>query len=129
MARGRSSRSSPRDGYTIASEAVDASFYEDLTEAPSFRVFEDLRTWHPAGRLRAVQSYTYGDGLLVDRSNVRVGRTEAPLFSGHVGFREPDRVFICARRKQRREVLMATGRGGGRHSRKPRRNRWSDVRC
>lgn len=129
MARGRSSRGQRDDLSSIASYAVDESFYEDMADAPALGVFEDRRSFDPAGRFRGARSYSYGDGLLVDRSDVRVGRTEAPLFSGHVGFAKPDRVYVCIRRKQRREVLMATGRGGGRHSRKYRRNYYSDIRC
>lgn len=49
--------------------------------------------------------------------------------SQKVAFRNGDRVSVCVRRKQRKEVLHAlrkTGRGSGR----PRRyNRYSQVRC
>lgn len=43
-------------------------------------------------------------------------------------FNVPAEVAICSRRKERREVLLAKGKGGGAH-RKPRRNPWSDVKC
>lgn len=43
-------------------------------------------------------------------------------------FADPIRVYICARRKIRRAVMFALGRGGG-GKRKGRRNFYSDVRC
>lgn len=43
-------------------------------------------------------------------------------------FDKPHRIDLCIRRKVRREVLLALGRGGGNH-RRPRRNEWSDVSC
>lgn len=42
--------------------------------------------------------------------------------------RDPHRVALCVRRKVRREVLMAHGRGGGRH-RKPKDKPNSKIRC
>lgn len=45
-----------------------------------------------------------------------------------VRFAVPKRIALCIRRKVRKEVILATGSGGGRH-RKPRRNEFSDVRC
>lgn len=123
-------RSSRRDANSIASRAVDASFLEDLISAPSLRVFEDRRSFHPEGVFRQATGFSVGDGRLVDRSRVTRARTAAPNFSGHVGFSVPDRVWICARRKERREVLMARGKGGGARSRKKaRRNYYSNVRC
>lgn len=57
--------------------------------------------------------------------------------SRRVGFQFPWQVMICIRRKRRREVLHAlnvAGRifragGGGGGFRRPRRNRFSEVRC
>lgn len=43
-------------------------------------------------------------------------------------FKVPHSVVICARRKARREVLFAQGKGGGRH-RRPRRTTSSSVSC
>lgn len=46
----------------------------------------------------------------------------------HMAFKAPKFVAICVRRKIRREVLLALGRGGG-GKRRPRRNAYSNVRC
>lgn len=43
-------------------------------------------------------------------------------------FKRPEFTPVCVRRKQRREVLLALGRGGG-GKRRPRRNSTSDIRC
>lgn len=45
-----------------------------------------------------------------------------------VAFAAPKRVLVCVRRKIRKEVILATGKGGGSH-RKPRRTEFSNVRC
>lgn len=51
----------------------------------------------------------------------------APLH--HVGFDVPKQVLLCVRRKRRKEVLFATGGAGKPNKRKPRRNKYSNVRC
>jgi len=45
-----------------------------------------------------------------------------------LGFNIPAQVPVCVRRKSRREVILAKGKGGGKHK-KPTRNQWSDVKC
>lgn len=46
-----------------------------------------------------------------------------------VAFTEPTNVVACARRQQRKEVLHAKRKTGRSGQRRPRFNRWSDVRC
>lgn len=58
----------------------------------------------------------------------RTTPTRPPRSNPDLGFRVPQDVSICAKRSQRREVLLAQGKGGGNH-RPPRRNKWSDVKC
>lgn len=43
-------------------------------------------------------------------------------------FSLPRKVLVCVRRKIRKEVILATGSGGGNH-RKPKRTEFSQVRC
>jgi len=88
----------------------------------SFTEVSDRRTYHPSGPSRSARSTSRAHHDLVSPSPF--GR-----FSGSygVGFKNPERVLVCIRRKQRREVLLAKGRGGA--NRKPRRSYYSDVRC
>lgn len=53
------------------------------------------------------------------------------LIRSNIGFDNPDRVIICVRRRQRKQVLFATSKAGpGRkRQRRPRRNNFSNVRC
>lgn len=57
----------------------------------------------------------------------RVGSAIAALTS-RIGFKVPDRVLICVRRRRRREVIHALGVAGGR-VRRPRLNRFSSISC
>ena len=45
-----------------------------------------------------------------------------------IGFRVPSKVAICVRRKTRKEVIFAKGKGG-KGTRRPKRNKWCDVHC
>ena len=61
-----------------------------------------------------------------------MGQRKKPL--SRIGFINPARVVICARRRMRREVLHAfrkVGAGGGARfpRKKPRYNEWSGVVC
>lgn len=55
-------------------------------------------------------------------------RSLSKLSSYPFAFGFPSRVAVCVRRSQRREVLFARGRAGGRH-RRPRWNASSYWRC
>lgn len=65
----------------------------------------------------------------------RYGGKYAILTTDHVsrrvGFQHPWQVIVCVRRKKRREVLFALGKGGrgGNARRVVRRNEFSEVRC
>lgn len=60
---------------------------------------------------------------LVPARKASSGRTWSALH-----FSYPEHALVCVRRKSRRQVLFALGRGGG-GKRRPRRNDYSDVRC
>lgn len=82
---------------------------------------EDRRTFHPLGGFRPARS-------LGPRSDARVQvRRFRPFrYSDVFQFAVPDRVAVCVRRRERREVLHAKrslGRGAG------RRNYWSGISC
>lgn len=97
--------------------------------------FEDRRLWNPEGdiaparsfsttrhRLRAVLSPSI---QVRDRYEDRSYRPVPWL----IGFRNPSRVLVCVRRKQRREVLFALGQGGKNGQSSHRLSEYSDIHC
>jgi len=69
-------------------------------------------------------------------SDASVGATHTPTKNRapsrvpyQIAFSAPAETLVCIRRKRRKQVLFAkrkTGKGG---QRRPRRSRWSDVKC
>lgn len=102
----------------------------------SIRTFEDRREFHPDGgrrppkdiygRIRKISPVTRAR----TKSSPALGfrsRTEGPVLT--TVFEMPKETAICVRRKRRREVILATGKGGRRKRRRPRYNEYSTVRC
>lgn len=114
--------------------AVLAPLSVPLTE------IEDRRTFHPLGRFRPprlVNGVAAQVGL-VNRGKPSVASPSLSKFNRSlrsqtkalVAFQEPDRVVMCLRRKQRREVLHAKGIAGSKmRFRAPRRTPFSEVSC
>lgn len=99
----------------------------DPLGARLLRQIEDRRTWHPAALTRPFLT----TGL---RSAARLTVKSSPHalrndISNRVGFAVPKKVVVCVRRKQRKEVLHAMGKAGGRVSRRRRRNDASNIDC
>lgn len=133
MARGRGKSSrGQRDAIDPSLDALLAPPIENYPIEPlgelnpsepfSLTEIEDRRLYNPEGVLRSA----------LDRGGQPSPARRIPQHDtrwSSVGFNNPKDVLICARRKERREVLFATrrhrrGRGGSR-----RRNWWSNVRC
>lgn len=55
-------------------------------------------------------------------------RSRAFSMFNQMAFEQPRQVLVCVRRKTRREVILAKGKGGGKH-RSPRRGPWSSIHC
>lgn len=91
------------------------------------RSVEDRRTFHPLRTSRPAAALPRAASRLVVKSSA-VNHFRDNL-SARVGFAVPERVAVCVRRKERREVIHAIGRAGGGGSRRRRRNNWSDVIC
>lgn len=108
----------PRDAFVVANRL---RLLRMIVPPPVLTQYEDRRLYHPNRIVRGAFSFRRPDSRLVDRS--RSFRAKTVL-----GFAVPKRVAVCVRRKTRREVLLAKGRGGGRN-RRPRRNEWSNVSC
>lgn len=112
----------PRAPDYVRRQAANA--YRDV-----IRSLEDRRLWTPDPYLPAAPA----SWTRAARRQVIAESPAANLSSGlytpsaAVGFAEPKKVSICVRRHVRREVLLATGKGG--RNRRGKRNWWSDVQC
>lgn len=101
---------------------------DDLLDAP---LLGDGRLFHPdpLEAPRTVSGTPARVRVLPRRSSSATARSDPFLaFRDRLTFRTPDRVALCVRRKQRRQVLHALRRTG-RGNRPPRRNAWSNVSC
>lgn len=121
----------------IAAKTKYLGSYSTLSRRPSvLRLYEDRRYWHPEGNIAPARSFSHPRHRLktvVPRSRQNelpyknVGYSPVPYL---VGFRNPSRVLICVRRKQRREVMFAMGYGGKAGNQfRHRTSEYSDVRC
>jgi len=135
MARKRS-QSKARDHNTIATRSVRwnpirASSLVRVSPV-DLRIFEDRRTFHPAPAQRPALSFSsrsYGLKLYTNanKTGVKPGSSISLKNGLSYAFKAPSGVLICVRRKMRRQVLLAKGRGGS--NRKGRKTAYSDVRC
>lgn len=128
MSRRRSSRVQ-RDVYSIASRAAvpfDLYAFRRLSVLPSLiKSLEDRRVYHPERYYRPARALSKLAGSVKLK---RVAGNRQRLFAPDVlRFAIPEKVAVCVRRKERREVIFALkrfGRGGAR-----RRSYFSDVSC
>lgn len=134
LARKGSVRSSRvrRDASVIASE-LD-SLLDPAALAGSGRALldvEDRRQFYPAVHYRPARTFRGWArlGLVAPQSN-RSSRARSAM-TGPISFRAPEATLVCVRRHQRREVLHALKKTGGRggRQRRPRRNVFSSVSC
>jgi len=96
------------------------------TPKVALRTIQDRRTWFPSLFRPAASLGRRADTKLIV-SPIRPTRSVSRL-PDKVAFDVPSRVLICVRRKVRKEVIHAIGKGGS-GNRKPRRNDFSDVSC
>lgn len=109
-----------------------------------YRLYEDRRNWHPMGKLHSAGVIGPRDARRIEDHYRRTvlrkrglldhlnpfGRFEGWLPASRQAFKFPDRVLVCVRRQQRRQVLFAL-RGTGKGSRKKERkfNAFSEISC
>lgn len=129
MAR-RRRRSGERDDNSIATDTVLPSLSSFLSSPLPETVLEveDRRLWHPEPDL--VQGLSkLAPTVVAKPAKARPGGRTGPspdVFK----FAVPEKVAVCVRRKQRREVIFAKGRAGkGAKARYRRRNDRSNVSC
>lgn len=87
---------------------------------PDRDVYSDRRTYR-ADRSTAPPSPNRNAGKIV--------AFKAPRPFHALGFKIPNQVMICVRRKTRKEVMHAKRHAGKGGHRKPRRNFWSRISC
>lgn len=124
MARNRSRRS--RDTSVVANQVwLRSPSSVPLSDLRQFFLPQALDPWLD---LSGVPARVYERSRTAQRSGYRGSRS--PAFSSYVvhAFRAPARVAVCVRRRQRREVLLAKGRGG-RGFKKPRWKERSHISC
>lgn len=129
MARRSSSRTrnryaGPRSPNSIARRSLVPAFH---IRPLDLRVFEDRRSFYPERVYRPALS-TSRRGFARVRERAALPRPSSMLRDLRFQFAVPQKVIICVRRKQRREVLHALGKTRGGSGRK-RRNSWSNVSC
>lgn len=139
-----------RDASRIASAPQDRSWADPeplalptLPFQPAIRSpltsVEDRRMWHPDPSPVARSSRRSRVPVHLPQAKRRSGPlSRSPKFllatarshylTSGLTFRAPQYVAVCVRRKRRREVLFARGKGGG-GKRPGRRNFFSNVRC
>lgn len=100
------------------------NLFQSLLPAPVVDpAIEDRRRYHPLKEYAPPQATRrYAAGLVLRGAHAL--QTKAPI-----GFRAPNQVMICVRRKQRKEIMHAKRHAGKGGMRKPKRNIWSDIKC
>lgn len=129
MVRKRNPR---RDHGMIARGSAPASDRSSLTVfAPRpLLIPEDRRVYHPEGRFRPALASFRPAARIVAVDPVRKNRIVPKQTKATLAFADPGKVFVCVRRKVRREVLFASGRGAApKPKRPPRRNPQSQISC
>lgn len=138
MARGSRSNTSAPSRDLLGSLLAPVSMATPLA-IPSGHLLdiEDGRLWHPDADHGALTIGGRFAHVVVHKRPV-IGRANT-IWSGRglpvgvqvpvgIQFESPLKVVTCVRRKVRRQIMFATGRGGKFH-RKPRRSWRSDIKC
>lgn len=122
----QSSRSYKPRGVAV-SRPTPLSFKLGPVDPLGLALLEDRRSWHPSRPTRPfLTTGPRSSARLVVKSKPTALRND---ISARVGFAVPKKVVVCVRRKQRKEVLHAMGKAGGRVSRRRRRTDASDIDC
>lgn len=103
----------------------------------NLRDYEDRRTWNPDKYTQPARSFSQTRHRLIAVRSKGITQSVPNRYQEatwetvpqRVGFQNPDRVLICVRRKQRREIIHALGVAGRKGLKKPKFNVYSEVRC
>jgi len=125
----RRRRRDREDIIDISNTPVLRSIIHELTKSSHtfLRSLEDRREFHP-GLTRPARAFRRRAAQVdVPRKPIHRAKHLAASPITNLKFVDPSRVAVCIRRKQRREVILASGRGG--RTRKPRYSEYSDIKC
>lgn len=126
MARRRRNRSGERDHFSpITNFVVRRSMI--LPSSSPVKLLEDRRYYHPLDLFRPAAALHRSDADVIERRPPQKASFPKLFPAGISSFRVPEKVSICARREERREVLFATRGLNG--SKRKRRNYFSSVSC
>lgn len=101
-------------------------FERPIAVRSALSLLEDRRLFHPGRDFGPARSFSRRDQA---RVVIKQSVSKPAAFSSRVQFAVPAKVVVCVRRHQRKEVLHALGKAGGKVSRRRRRNSWSHVDC
>ena len=95
------------------------------------RVIEDRRTYHPEKVMRPVATFSRRDQRRIVEKARDVRKYADPRFIAplNLGFAVPEKVAVCVRRNQRREVIFANRKAGAGSRSTRRRNEQSEISC
>lgn len=134
MAKGKS-----KGGRDNSSPIANGTLSRPTVTPSSVHLIEvqDRRTYHPEAAARPPLSTSGTRTRLKAVSPLPKPKTQkayrAPVLRTvphQIGFRAPESVLVCVRRKIRKEVLHALRKTGfGKRHRRPRRTRHSNIRC
>lgn len=110
--------------------------------APKLSQIEDRRTWHPQGKTRPARSFQSSQHKLKIATNrhtsprstnpvhLKKAAARAAALPHRVQFDAPQKVLICVRRQQRKQVLFALRKTGkGARAKRHRQSYFSSIGC
>lgn len=123
-------KSAERDTFAIANQGLlrQGTLRDPVAD---LQQFEDRRSFYP-GVYRPARTFRSRAHLALGRPPVKRGRVRrVPQLDAPISFGVPKQTLICVRRSQRREVLHALKKTGGRggRQRRPRRSLFSSISC
>lgn len=93
-------------------------------------LYEDRRRHHPDGYHRPALTVGQHTKLQLVRQPASARHLAQQKYPDpRLRFKAPERVLICVRRHQRKEVMFATNKAGRGGQRRPTRNNYTNIHC
>lgn len=131
--RTRRGNTSPSPKHRYAKRApvhrIDPVTFKPNLGLALLQEIEDRRRWRPEP-IHARPVVTIRVGQAARLTIKQPAKYNAPAQTkARIAFQEPNRLPVCIRRKERREVIHATGQAGRKGQKPPRKNQWSEIQC